>query len=196
MMRAHFLRGTGEGLVTFRHFAGWKGSNMFCSGCGSKFISDAKFCHVCGLTKDVKDEDSLHVTQLEPEPSRKRAQSTASVALSFEEYRERKGQERSSRFVPKKAKKEKSEKLNEGTIQIGLIRLKNGELKVIRGSNLPLKVLPTIGAEELLRKGAEKMVKFNNDLSLHGASSFALLYPDRTEVKCLPVGIEPFTLHD
>ena len=144
----------------------------------------------------MKNEDSFHVTQLEPEPSRKRAQRTASVALSFEEYRERKGQERSSRFVPKKAKKEKSEKLNEGTIHIGLIRLKNGELKVIRGSNLPLKVLPTIGAEELLRnsKGAEKMVKFNNDLSLHGASSFALLYPDRTEVKCLPVSIEPFTL--
>ena len=38
------------------------------------------------------------------------------------------------------------------------------------------------------------MVKFNSDLSLCPASSFTLLYPDRTEVKCLPGGTEPFTL--
>ena len=95
----------------------------------------------------------------------------------------------------KKAKKENSE--SEVTIHIGLIRLKDGELKVIRGSTLPLKVLPSIGAEELLRKGrkgTEKIVKFNSDLSLYGATSFALLYPDRTEVKCLPGGMETFTL--
>ena len=55
-------------------------------------------------------------------------------------------------------------------------------------------MLPSIGAEELLRKGAEKIVKFDSDLSLYGATSFALLYPDRTEVKCLPGGTEPFTL--
>ena len=40
----------------------------------------------------------------------------------------------------KKPKKEKSEKVNEVTIQIGLIRLKDGELKVVRESTLPLKV--------------------------------------------------------
>lgn len=92
----------------------------------------------------------------------------------------------------KKAKKENSE--SEVTINIGHIRLKDGELKVIRRSTLPLKVLSSIGAEELLRKGTEKIVKFNSDLSLYGATSFAWLYPDRTEVKCLPGGMEPFTL--
>ena len=95
-------------------------------------------------------------------------------------------------LVNKKVKKENSE--NEVTIQIGLIRLKDGQLKAIRGSSLPLKVFPSIGVEELLRKGAEKMVKFNSDLSLYGASSFTLLYPDRTEVQCLPGGTELFTL--
>ena len=115
--------------------------------------------------------------------------------LTFEEYRERKGKERTSRFVSKsskKAKKESSE--NEVSIHIGFIRLKDGELRVIRGSSLPLKVFPSIGAEELLRKGAEKMVKFNNDLSLYGPSNLSLLYPDKTEVKYLPGGTEPFTL--
>ena len=38
------------------------------------------------------------------------------------------------------------------------------------------------------------MVKFNSDLSLYGPSSFTLLYPDRTEVKYLPGGTEPFAL--
>jgi len=54
--------------------------------------------------------------------------------------------------------------------------------------------LPSIGAEELLRKGTKKTVKFNSDLSLYGATSFAWLYLGRTEVKCLPRGTEPFTL--
>ena len=118
---------------------------------------------------------------------------TLYLRLTNTEIEKRK--ERSSRFVSKSVKKVKKENSeNEVTIQIGLIRLKDGQLKAIRGSSLPPKVFPSIGAEELLRKGAEKMVKFNSDLSLYGASSFTLLYPDRTEVKCLPGGTEPFTL--
>ena len=99
-------------------------------------------------------------------------------------------------FVSKSSKKAKKESgVNEVSIHIGFIRLKDGELKVIRGSSLPLKVLPSIGAEELLRKGAEKMVKFNSDLSLiYEPSNFTLLYPDKTEVKYLPGGTKPFTL--
>ena len=144
---------------------------MFCSGCGSRLLTAAKFCHSCGLTTGVKDDDSLCVAELEMASSeRKRHQSTP---LTFDEYREKKGKERSSRFVSsksvKKGKKESNE--SEVTIHIGLIRLKEEELKVIRGSTLPLKVLPSIGAEELLRKGADKIVRFNSDLSLYGATS-------------------------
>lgn len=46
----------------------------------------------------------------------------------------------------KKAKKENSE--NEVTIRIGLMRLKDVELKVIRGSTLPLKVKCLPGGTE------------------------------------------------
>lgn len=120
---------------------------MFCSGCGSRLLTAAKFCHSCGLTTGVKDDDSLCVAELEMASSeRKRHQSTP---LTFDEYREKKGKERSSRFVSsksvKKGKKENNE--SEVTIHIGLIRLKEEELKVIRGSTLPLKVLPSIGAD-------------------------------------------------
>ena len=79
---------------------------------------------------------------------------------------EKKGKERSSSFVSKmsvkKVKKENNE--SEVTIHIGLIRLKDEELKVMRGSTLPLKVLPSIGAEGFF--GKEPIVKFNSDLSL------------------------------
>ena len=39
----------------------------------------------------------------------------------------------------------------------------NGGLKAIGGSSFPLKVFPSIGAEDLFRRGAEKMAKFNSD---------------------------------
>ena len=137
---AHFLP------CSFRQFM-QEEEGMFCAGCGARFIADARFCEVCGLTKGVKDEDN--------------------TILTFDDYRDRKRKERSSRFVSKSVKKVKKENSeNEVTIQIGLIRLKDGQLKAIRESSLPLKVFPSIGAEELLRKGAEKMVKFNSDLSL------------------------------
>ena len=167
---------------------------MFCSGCGSRLLTAAKFCHGCGSTAGVKDDDSVSVAELEMKLQKEC--DIKALHSPLRNIEKKKGKERSSRFVSiksaKKAKKEKSE--SEFTIHIGLIRLKDEELKVIRGSTLPLKVLPSIGAEELLRKVTEKIVKFNSDLSLYGATSFTLLYPDRTEVKCLPGGTEPFTL--
>ena len=82
---------------------------MFCSGCGSRLLTAAKFCHSCGLTTGVKDDDSLCVAELEMESSeRKRHQSTP---LTFDEYREKKGKERSSRFVSSKSVK-KGKKVN------------------------------------------------------------------------------------
>ena len=49
------------------------------------------------------------------------------------------------RFVSKSVKKSKKDNSeNEVTTQIGLIRLKDGKLKVIRGSTLPLYVLPVV----------------------------------------------------
>ena len=162
---------------------------MFCSRCGSELITDAKFCHLCGSTNGA-NEDNTTLSVIEAAQSAKKRPSSV---LTFDDYRERKGQERRSRFGGKKPKKEKNEKVNEVTIQIGLIRLKDGELKVIRGSTLPLKVTETIGASELLQKGSEKMVKFNKDLASGGG--FTLLYPDRTEVKNLPGSTEAFTLN-
>lgn len=74
------------------------------------------------------------------EPSDRKRRQTAPV--TFEEYRESKGKERTSRFVSKssrKAKKASGEnEVTITTIRKGFITLKDGEMKVIRGSSLPL----------------------------------------------------------
>lgn len=112
-----------------------------------------------------KRGDLSCIAQLEVEPSERKQHQTA--PLTFEENRDRKARGRTSRFVSKSSKKAKKESsVNEVSIHIGFIRLKDGELKVIRGSLLPFKVLQSIGADVHHRKGGEKMVKFNSDLSL------------------------------
>ena len=119
--------------------------------------------------------------------------------MSFHEYRKRKEKERSSRFKPK-AKQSKTETSNgndktpsEVKINIGRKKLRDDDLKFVRGSSLPLTVSPSINADELLKKASKKIVKFNSDLSC-GPFGFTLLYPDQTKVSCLPGSQEPFTL--
>lgn len=172
---------------------------MFCSRCGSALFSEAKFCHVCGVTSKSPDENLVSKIKQESstnEPSTSSSTSSGQSAVSFDEYRERKEKERSSRFKPK-AKKAKTEsndkKPSEVKINIGLQKVRDDELKFVRGSTLPLKVNPTIGADELRKKGAEKIMKFNNDLTGE-PFGFTLLYPDRNEVRTLPGSKEPFTL--
>ena len=114
--------------------------------------------------------------------------------MSFQEYRKRKEQERSSRFKSKgkqaKVETKKKDKTPSGvTINIGLRKFRDDDLKFVRGSSLPLIVRPSIGAEELLKKAAEKIVKFNRELT-GGVFVFTLLYPDRTKVVTLPAGLE------
>ena len=78
-------------------------------------------------------------------------------------------------------------------INIGLKKLRNDDLKFVRGSSLPLTVGPSINADELLKKASEKIVKFNGDLSC-GPFGFTVLYLDQTKVSCPPGSQEPFTL--
>ena len=175
---------------------------MFCSQCGSSLLINSKFCHVCGRESSHTSKSSTSPTTTTTTGS---SISTTPVStsesrtpLSFQEYRKRKEQERSSRFKPKgkQAKVETNDKTpSEVTINIGLRKFRDDDLKFVRGNSLPLKVRPGIGAEELLQKAAEKIVKFNRELT-GGALGFTLLYPDRTKVVTLPGSSEPFTLEN
>ena len=65
----------------------------------------------------------------------------------------------------KKAKLDKTP-IQDVTIQVGLMVSKDGELKIKRGSNLPIKVSPMIGPKELKSKAVEKHSRFNQPTSL------------------------------
>jgi hypothetical protein len=114
--------------------------------------------------------------------------------VSFREYQKRKEEERKSRFKPK-AKKTKVETNgnkktpSEVTINVGLRRFRDNDLKFVRGSSLPLTVNPSINADELLKKASDKILRFNSELTC-ALRGFTLLYPDKTKVICLP-GSEP-----
>ena len=106
---------------------------------------------------------------------------------------EAKGKERAAGFKAKKTQKSKSQQPFEVNVQIGIMQKKDGLLRIARGSCLPLKISPSVGAEELLAKAREKIVRFNqNVFATH--DMVTLVYPDRTEVKNLPGSTESFIL--
>ena len=68
----------------------------------------AKFCRIFGITISVEDQDLICVAQLEGEYSERKT-----TPVTFEEHRERKGKERTSRFVSESSKKSENGKRRE-----------------------------------------------------------------------------------
>ena len=144
----------------------------YCSGCGNSLVHTAN-------------------SSLSQEHGKQRQE-----PLSFEEFRKRKEMERTSRFKPnlKKKKVEKAKKNeSEVPINIGFMKLESsGSLRRCRGKTLPVKVLPSSGADVILEKGVKKHA--NHDKNVHENTQYVLLYPDCTQVINLPGTNEPFDL--
>eukprot|EP00794_Sanderia_malayensis_P012616 gene12616-13905_t len=94
----------------------------------------AKFCHQCGA-------DNSRKRSLKEEPVQAKRAPQQLPGLSFEAFREAKGKERASGFKPKKTKLGKSQLQAEVNVQVGVMQLKDGFLRIVRGSCLPLKLL-------------------------------------------------------
>ncbi|KAK1887932.1 G2/M phase-specific E3 ubiquitin-protein ligase [Dissostichus eleginoides] len=78
-------------------------------------------------------------------------------------------------------------------ISVGLMGLKDGVLKTVRGTVLPLLMRPESDADELQRAAEQKMKTF--DRNLHGGP-YVLLYPDGTKITNIPGTEVPFTLNE
>ena len=155
---------------------------MFCCQCGQKSVNEnAKYCSGCGNS----------LSSLSQEHGKERQE-----PLSFEEFRKRKEMERTSRFKPnlKKKKVDKTKKKeSEVPINIGFMKLESsGSLRRCRGKTLPVKVLPSSGADVILEKGVKKHA--NHDKNVNENTQYVLLYPDCTQVINLPGTNEPFDL--
>ena len=66
----------------------------------------------------------------------------------------------------------------------------SGSLRRCVGKTLPVKVLPSSGADVILNKGVKKHA--NHDKNVHENTQYVLLYPDCTQVINLPGTNEPF----
>eukprot|EP00794_Sanderia_malayensis_P007647 gene7647-8487_t len=107
------------------------------------------------------------------------------TGLSFAAYKELKERERGCGFKGK-GRKKKQQNI-EVTIQIGIMQLKDGELKVVRGASLPLKVNQDINHEDLIVKAKTKVAKFHQN-HIQEIDPVVLLYPDRSEGNGLSSG--------
>ena len=151
---------------------------MFYSTCSAEVLSsDAKFCYSCGGELDFQ-------ASAEPKPK-----PASRSALTFDEFRKRKADERCSRFKPKdsnkKAAKPSKAQDPEVTIQIGVMIWKDDCcLTPKRGCNLPLKIPSNATADVLMDRAVSRQNRFNSGLvkSCDGIG-YKLLFPDKKVVE-------------
>lgn len=179
---------------------------MFCSKCGTKLIENALFCHKCGTQSPGPgpsgSTSSSNVTAsggtctiVKPKGL---AAGTGPPILTYEEFRGRKETERRGHFTNKSKKRKTEEKAPQeklANVKIGTMTYREelGELKIIRGGNHTVSVLPSVGVKELLVRAVDKHSRFNRSLS-NRVDEYYLLYPDKTRVGKLPGCEEDFTL--
>jgi hypothetical protein len=190
---------------------------VFCSGCGTEYVHNAKFCHKCGkkasqsaVPNGINDDTSVSTgsgTSTSASTSQSNEHRTTydrsgSARLSFSAYRMKKEQERSSCSpkgpMAKKSKKAASKNTTvEVKVNVGIMTLRDGRLLPKRNTMLPLNVNDLIGSNELLDKAVEKHSCFNSSLISNIPSMYKLLYGNIAQVqaaKTIPGSEEPFSL--
>ena len=105
----------------------------FCVHCGNTIDSTCQFCPECGKCVISSTSSST---------------SSSSNPLTYEEFRKKKSAQRTSHFLPKKHKQDKRV-VEEVFINVGVITGENGNVKVTRGSIIPLKVNVDLSAREV-----------------------------------------------
>lgn len=153
---------------------------MYCSECGTD-CGTKKFCNFCG-------EPLLSNKQSPAEPPNKKP-------MTFKDFMEKKGRERTSTFKPKTNKKDKRE-MSETVIFASMLRRSNDDdaLKQVRGSRCPVKCLVESTPVELKRVVYEKMKRYNKEVSNYEIHELKLCYKDGEQIRFIPGTRTPFTL--
>ena len=105
---------------------------------------------------------------------------------SLDSYKQFKREERADHFKPSKSSsstctitRTSKPLMHNVTINVGIMKNVNLNLKPVRGKTLPLKVKPTINYDDLKKRATEK--DSHHDQSFCSLKEYVLLYPDRTE---------------
>ena len=116
--------------------------------------------------------------------------------VSFQAFRKKKEEERSSRFKPKKrlgSAAKKAKVSNEVKVQVGVVSDDgNGRLKKLKGRTIPVLFNESDDAKILLQKAVDKHARHYKQFDKDDI--YTILYQDMTLVKSLPGSSTPFTL--
>lgn len=189
------------------------GSN-FCHCCGSSLERDFKFCPHCGEATVLATvaSNSSNVREHSRTTSTVSTASTSTISTSasntniakfskesrplhsvksLDEFKRGKEKERSAYFVRKKGAKRAKVNESEVTITIGVMKDIN---TIKRGESIPLKVLPSLPSEAILKAAIEKHATFNK--RFNPRLNYTLVFKDGSEVATTPgtSPAEPFTL--
>ena len=160
-------------------------ADEYCGKCGTKIKEDFNFCTTCG--NKVKNIEKAEKT------------------LDLKEFIKNKGSERGSFFKRKNKKEEQQQpvkrkkftfssrsKVEDVTINIGIISDTNGQLTISRGSKLPVRVSKHFDSAQVLLAAVKK--HSDHDQFFCPLESYVLLYPDQKQVISIPGSPELFTL--
>lgn len=154
---------------------------MKCENCNADVLELFRFCHKCG--KSLKKTEKA----AEQQPSVSKAMGkdlpTLPTLTTFEDFRKRLSSQRQEN-IKDKGKKKKTDTTSEVMMNIGRMKLVNGDLKPVKGKIMIVRVPVSIKKLELLRKGIDKHAA--HDRTFDPFEDYTLLYPDGTEILTLP----------
>ncbi|XP_037309090.2 G2/M phase-specific E3 ubiquitin-protein ligase-like isoform X2 [Pungitius pungitius] len=154
---------------------------MYCPFCGFNLHAETAFCSSCGKNITFLKDAAR------PGTSEGTGCTGNSAVATFLNFRSLKEKERQSSF------KKKKEPLKDSRVKIsvGIMHVKDGVLKPVRGMTLALVVQPEWDAEQFRKAAVQKMKDFNKHLE---AGPYLLLYPDGTKVINIPGTETAFSL--
>ena len=162
----------------------------FCTGCGSKLRGeDDSFCGKCGkrnleLKTDSEAANIMNLSEfMEGKSNERRTYFNENKTVSSSKFKKRKSVASSSTTTTKE---------DNVLINIGLIKDSNGQLSIVRGSKLPIKVSKKMTAEKVCIEAVQKHAA--HDQYFCGLEDYFLLYPDQKIVDTVPGTTEKFTV--
>ena len=162
---------------------------QYCHRCAFKISQEFKFCPSCGSML-IRNENGPSTAELQGKQQQLSSNGNHRPSLpGFTAFKRKKEEERSSFSVRGFGKRKKvAEK--PVVIHVGVMKNKQGEIK--RGENLPVKLLPSAKADDILKVARQKHCAFNKRFNDRG--TYKLAYKDGSEVVNVPGTEEPFSL--
>ena len=161
----------------------------FCGKCGCMLQKSYFFCPKCGdKISQVGTTSSVSSRAATTTSTSASSASLPATICNFEAFRERKETERRLFGVRKKSGKKQRIQDSEVCITVGLMKNRK---TVMRGERLPVKLMSSATARDILEAAKKKHAAYNKRFR---AGEYRLVYKDGSDVDVIPGTDEPFSL--